>query len=441
MARKPKSGENEEPGDEPKIPNNPGTPPAEGEQPFDPEAIVEDPSLSEIQEALKRDDLDGGSARIERRGPTDVGFAYIGKIKVRDFSIDDIKRIYGGGDYQVEFFRANGQKGGRHKFSIDPRFQGALDVSKAGRDVDSGTLRTMFELSMANRPDPTSGNIVNAMMKAQQDNTNLMVTMMTKSSEQQMAMMATMMTALAQAFGTKNVTPVNQGMTMQDVVGLVTLLKSNESKQLSIIEIVEAMKGLKEIGTGEPVVADPKSAVDKILEVIPHVASTVSALRGNPVPPPALPKPPTPPALPPTNPNAKPSANGTSPKPADEGQHALAQGMALIIKAAREKRDVGLYHDIILEMVPESDLPMLHSVLTSDSWFSTLFGAIPDAESLKPWLTELRDQIVETLNSPDEDGDDESAEPTSGPKPAEQPSAGGTDLPRVQSGPDSSGAS
>jgi len=426
MAKKPKTDEAPNP-ENAQIPNNPE------EQIID--VAPEDPSVQEIQEMLEREDLAGGSLRLERRGPTDNGYAYIGKMKVSNFSLEDVKRIYGGGDYQVEFFRSNGQKGGRQKFSIDPRFVGAIDISKAAGSQNSGldatVIKSLIDAQAESRkPDPAVAAAQQAALKAQQDNTALLIAMMNKSAETQATMMAGMMQAMAQAMGSRSGN--ENGLGVKELLVLIPLLKGGESKQMDLLQMVEAMKGIKELSSGEPAVSEPKSFMDKLVEALPHVATTVAALKGVPTLPvarPALPSPNLPAGAATGANGTRPSVTATPPAttpatttPSPEGANQLAQGLAIIVKAAREKRDVGLYHDMILEMVSEGDLPMLNQVLTGDGWFATLFGNLPDAEAVKPWLTELRTQIVETLNSPEEDNP--SDEPTKPATPASTPESG-----------------
>lgn len=413
MARK-KSVENE---DEPSAPadrQDLDAREAEQEAPvtdsLPPEADGRDPSMVEIEAVLRENDLMGGTMRIERRGPMDTSFSYIGKIKISNFDIEQIKKMYGGGDYQCQCFRANGQIAKKIAFSIDARFKGAIELDREGYvrgggkpDVDMvGLLKVMQE---GQRQDSGQAGLIAQMMKQQQESSNLMMTMMMENSKAQVAMFAAMFQGLG------SMKPASTGLELKDVVSLIPLLKGDSGKQTSMTEIVEAMKGLKEITSGGAPAeeAEPQSLMDKIIGALPHVASTVQALKGG-QPPAALPAPPAP-------------APAVSSAPASPTAR-LEQGLMTLVEAARKKRDVELYHDLVLEMIGDDQLPTLKSLLTEKDWFPSLFGKLPDATSIQPWMTELRDMLIETLNEDPDDGPDD-ADPAGKSDPAPvRPEAG-----------------
>lgn len=95
----------------------------------DPEFVHEEEQddVSKIQSLLKELDMHGGVARIFRQRPGHAKFEYEGEIPADGFTLETIKRSYGGGDYMIRF----AAKGGRYvrsiRFSIDPRHKGELD--------------------------------------------------------------------------------------------------------------------------------------------------------------------------------------------------------------------------------------------------------------------------------------------------------------------------
>lgn len=354
----------------------------------------EQKALFELQQVLESNDLVGGTCRIERRGPTDTGFAYLGKIKTNIFDLEMIKRVYGGGDYSAQFFRANGQIARKITFSIDPRFRGSMDINElpAGlrNDNNSGGSNKMTEMLAAaviadKKSDPAQAQLMQVMMKTQQESTNLLMTMMMKSAETQAQMMAGMMTAMASAFGAKG-SAAPGGLGMQDVVALVTLLRGSEGKQLSLLEMTQALKNLKEISSGDGGEEAPQSTLDKLVATIPHIASTVKALKGVPDNPPA------------SSDRALPSGNQQIEAESGAQVSDIEASLQLVVSAARRNSDVTLYHDVFMDALTDEQIPMLKGILTQDNWFTTLFGKLKDGEQLKPWLTNLRNLIVEELS-------------------------------------------
>lgn len=412
---------------------------ADGEQRFDGNGALIDDAYQELQDKLTSEGLTSGSLRLERKGPMDNGFAYICKMKVANFDIEMIKKMYGGGDYQVEFYRPDGKKAGRHSFTIDPRFMGAIELKPGKEDTNAGMNAALLStIVQASKPDPMAGNLMQAMMKNSSDNMTLIMSMMMESSKTQMAMMTGMMQAMGQAMGAKNVTP-SSGFDLKDIIPLLALMKPGEgSRGPSLLELAQTMRELKEIGSGEAAVAEPKGTLDKLLEALPHVASTVSALRGGPA---------QVVAAPPAGPVRAQVVAGTpvhrpvviAPSPAAEKLATIQNGMLMLVKAAREGREVDLYHDMILELMDDGDLEMLKGALTQPTWFTTLFGQISDAPSFQPWMTRLRDALLETLNSSEPvaaspNGSSEHIADSSTP-------AGGPDPVVLQPGRDAGGAS
>ena len=107
----------------------------------DPEFVHEEEQddVSKIQSLLKELDMSGGVARIFRQRPGQAKHEYEGEIPADTFTLETIKRAYGGGDYQVRF----AAKGGRYvrsiRFSIDPRHKGELDKA---HDIQSPVTQT-----------------------------------------------------------------------------------------------------------------------------------------------------------------------------------------------------------------------------------------------------------------------------------------------------------
>lgn len=366
-------------------------------------SVEDEKSYIELQNALESNDLAGGTLRLHRRGPMDSNFQFVCKMEIASFDLEQIRKMYGGGDYRAKFWRANGQIGGKEvNFSIDHRHKGILDTNHLPKEGSSaGDNQTLQLLTRAvvdgRREDPAMPTMITQMMKSQSDNMTLIMTMMMKSAEQQTTMMAQMMTAMASVFGAKNVTPVQAGLGMQDVVGLVTLLNQNKATTPGMSEIADVMLKLKELsggGNGEGKEDEPKTLIDKIAGIMPHVANTVAALKGQAQ---------IPVGDQPKLEDGKVVASQPEVKQQASGNQ-IQTLLAFIIEAARKKKDVTLYRDFLLDNLTDDEVDQLEQLLTAEAWFDTLFGALPDKEAIRPWMVDLRNSVISLLKQATQDG-------------------------------------
>ncbi len=372
-----------------------------------------DESASQIDQILHDNELDGGMVRLTRRGPTENQFSYLCKIKVGEFDVDFIKKVYGGGDYLGQTFRANGQMYKKIEFSIDPRFQGTLsDVNKGGNQRAGGNetdpvalMRVMHDMG---KDDKGSSAVMQKMMESQAQSTRDMMLMMQQSSDNMMKMMLGLTTAMV-----SQSKPVSEGLSTKDLLvilpTLVPLFKGDAKPATSLLETIEALKGMRElVSTGA--VAEtpevPKSFAEKLLEALPHVATTVTALRGGQPMPQPRPTGTATPKLPAASPAGKEPIAGAPPMVTanpSEGAPAVAeedsklQLLANLVRAARRGSDVDLYHDLVMSELADEDVPMFQQVLTSEGWFDTLFGNLPDKTQIRPWFEQLRTRLLETF--------------------------------------------
>lgn len=413
-----------------------------------------DESANQIDEILKSNDLAGGLIRLERRGPKDNGFAYICKIKIDQFDIDHIKKMYGGGDYIGKTWRADGRMYKSIQFSIDPRIEGILGELPKGAPAAQQTdpVALMTAMHGLTKDDGKRAQEMQMVLNAQKEQQTLLMTIMQESQKSQQAMVTAMMQAMAAARPAQS-----DSLSVKDLITLlptlIPLLKGEKPVSApSILDTIEALKGMKELvgnGTIAPEPPEPKTVMEQILGALPHAASIVANLRGQPQPAPvatprALPQPAkngTPPSGPVSRavgaPPTAPAAATPAPTPAaDPQQERIAKLLETLVNAARRNRDVDLYCDLVLEELEDSEVPMFTQVLTSDTWFTSLFGNLPDAAILQPWFTNLRTLLLESLTDQPANGSPEST-PVATPPAA----AGGTDSSGVRLGGDADGAS
>lgn len=342
----------------------------------------QDISVSEIQDMLEDSSLNGASVRIARLAPGADDYAYCATISVKAFEFERVKTMYGGGDYQITLLDSNGKYVKRRKFSVDPRIKGQLD--KTGTDDPD-----------ANRPaDPVSGSI-KEILTMQKDSTSLLMTMMMESNKAQIAMMTAALSGKSSGGGT--------GLDMKDVIALLPFLigkeKSEKFGPREMMEFYREMKALSaedEKETGSPI-------LEKIVEALPGIAARFSGAMK---------------AAQPGNPGNQPrrgpaAAPAALPVPAEETD--LERVLKLTLNGARRNSDPGLYADMILDLVDDSNSDQIKNVLTQAGWFGLLFPEVPDAAALTPWMESLRTLILKTLDEPanaaDHEGNNEGAAP------------------------------
>ncbi len=350
----------------------------------------EDVSVSEIQDMLEDSSLNGASVRIARLAPGADDFAYCATISVKAFEFERVKTMYGGGDYQITLLDSNGKYVKRRKFSVDPRIKGQLD--KTGTDSPE-----------ADRPgDPMSGSL-KEILSMQKDSTNLLMTMMMENNKSQIAIMTAALTGKGSSGG---------GLDVKDVIALLPLLTGKDkSEKFGPRELMEFYREMKALSADDGKESD-SPILGKIVEALPQIAARFGgAMRAGPVVAAA--------------PEHRPAA--AAPAAIQMHETDLERVLKLTINGARRNSDPGLYADMILDLIDDTNSDQIRNVLTQEGWFGLLFPDAPDAPALMPWMESLRTLILKTLdesaNEPANEGNGVSQEhePAGGGDPARLP--------------------
>lgn len=365
-------------------------------------------SVNEIEAVLKANELEGGILRLNRRGPTDHSYVYVVKMPVKDFDIDYIKKVYGGGDYKAQTWRANGQIYKKFEFSIDGRFTGHIDPkaalesggkSSANSAQDAMAIARMMNDNQQKGPDMTQ--MMTMMQKSSSENMQMMVMMMQQSSQQMMAMMQAMGQTMAAAMA-KPVGPDNSSAIMPVLIEMIRAgnNKGGASAGPSLLEQVETLKLLKEI-------ANPSGGKDddddekepSMMERLAKVA--VPLLFGGNFQMPVLP---TASVNNPPQTAAAPQVQVVTQVSPDEQQR-LSQTngmMTQLLGAAERDSDPGLYHDLTMESQSIEQLPALKQLLERDDYIQLLYNfdqaLLVRAIAKKAWFDTLRTQLLESIN-------------------------------------------
>lgn len=357
--------------------------------PEDPIIVAEREDTTEdvdrIQQLLKELDLTGGVARIFRQKPGKADFDYEGELPVDNFSLETIKRVYGGGRYQIRLTAKGGKYVKQIKFSIDPRHVGEMD--------------RINQTPNAVIPTSDNSNLITFLLKAQQDSQDraqqqqaammtLMVTMMTESQKATAQMMSA-------AFHREpiNVTPEPASRLMEVMMPmLIAQMQAPKTNNLS--DLVESLKVVKELATGQPEKEEKEEdMLDKIVKVgAPLLGAFMS--RNQPMPTVA------PVAVP--NPQQRPQIPVQQEDPARAAAEAKMRSLLgqlrmvtpILVRAAKKDSPIESYLDILDDTLDEEGFGMLVMFLQRDDWVSTLFNDDPGVRENIGWFDNFRAMVL-----------------------------------------------
>jgi len=357
--------------------------------PEDPIIVAEREDTTEdvdrIQQLLKELDLTGGVARIFRQKPGKADFDYEGELPVDNFSLETIKRVYGGGRYQIRLTAKGGKYVKQIKFSIDPRHVGEMD--------------RINQTPNAVIPTSDNSNLITFLLKAQQDSQDraqqqqaammtLMVTMMTESQKATAQMMSA-------AFHREpiNVTPEPASRLMEVMMPmLIAQMQAPKTNNLS--DLVESLKVVKELATGQPEKEEKEEdMLDKIVKVgAPLLGAFMSRNQPMPTPVPvAAPNPQQRPQIPVQQEDPKTAAAEAKMRSL-LGQ--LRMVTPILVRAAKKDSPIESYLDILDDTLDEEGFGMLVMFLQRDDWVTTLFNDDPGVRENIGWFDNFRAMVL-----------------------------------------------
>lgn len=360
----------------------------------------------------------GGKIRIKRKGKLDQTFQYVATVKADDWdsegTVEWCKKMFGGGDYECQTFRSNGQMYKPFTFSIDYRYKGELDEEAIKKLADApgkeGEQITKFLEVMGRRDDGMkTGDILAMMQDSSKTNMQTMMMMMTmqqKSAEQsammQMQMMTAMMTALTSAMAGKPQSSSTENL-------LLEMIKQKQERS-PMSETLEMMAQIKEIFDKPK--EDKEEKEDDMFSKIGRIAGPLlSGLTGGGFTP-GAPAPAARPQVTSAPAGVQPTAAPQVEEPAPRlgGLYAtlpFQQRLAFdsILGAASRNADPSIYADLIIDQTAPEQLPALKETLTAPDWCARLFGDESLVASIRPWLNELRQMVLDYgTESPEQHG-------------------------------------
>ena len=357
----------------------------------DPEFVHEEEQddVSKIQALLKELDMGGGVARIFRQRPGQAKHEYEGEIPADAFTLETIKRSYGGGDYLIRF----AAKGGRYvrsiRFSIDPRHKGELDkihetvpVTQNSNDNSQALLAFMMQQQQAQA------------QQAQQSMT-LMMTMMSESQKSMAAIIAA-----AIGGGRQTAEPSSKFIEV-----MMPMLTESMKPRGGVAELTENVKLVKELMGTAPEKEEKDDMLEKMMTIgAPLLGAFMS--RGQPQPQPQAVR--VNPVQPPPAQSLPPTAEQVAQAKAQELLGKLRFVTPILVKAAKKGAYIDSYLDILNDNLDDEGHELLCFMLERDDWMSTLFNDNPDVVANRQWFENLRLAIL----TPEPDDEDATGEET-----------------------------
>jgi len=339
-----------------------------------------DSSVAQIEEMLANCGLDNGEVRISRRAPRSVKFDYCGAMPINDFSFEDVKARFGGGDYRLSLHDENGRYIKRKSFSIDHRIKGELDggepkaAAAPGPQFDAEAVRQEAETK--------TGGIFEKMLAMQAQATRDMLAMQQQNTQQLVAV-------LTASSGKKS-----EGLDFKDMLQMaqfVMSMKTGGGKEMSLADTIAAFKELRELAAADGGGEAGGGWLDKIAEFLPAI---LARMQGG-IAPGAGAIPVGPAAA--AGPAQLPPQRRMQPRQDPAQETNPFANPAMFIKAAKRGDEVELWCDWVMVNIEDDQLALAQNVLTQEDWFALLFAQFPEAENVREWLTKLRDMLLDSL--------------------------------------------
>jgi len=339
-------------------------------------SAVEAEELDQVHQILRDEELTGGSWRLERKGPTDTNYQYCAKFpSSQPLDRDIIAKTYGGGDYKVRTFRANGQMFKQAQFSIDYRIKGALDVTQIHSPNQESSVQVMRKMD---EQQMNMFTMYEKMNKNSQDSNNqmmmLMMTMMQKSSEQMSMVMAEALKPKPSAVETY----------MPLMIEMIRR-PSNDNGNMKLTDMINAVKELQGIPVVKPdpeaEVPEKKDTFGKIIDLVGPLAAAFMASKGVNMQQ----------AMQQAQP-VQPIHHQAIPQPSQEPepQAAMVQYIPHILNFHKQGKTPKQFVDLLNMLISGDDKERLLDMLEQDNWFQTLFNSDVQIAGIMPWMQEVR---------------------------------------------------
>lgn len=325
-----------------------------------------DDTPPDMLDVLNELQADGGSLVLYRRRPDSTKWDRIKKFLPAEFSIDAIPDLYGGGDYLVKVFEADGLYHGQsYTLSFDPRLKGRLDKEldaaklpagggldamlvvmqeqiRAGNERFEALLKTLFT------NQPTEEKLIEKLKLYKDVLGGSPATAMTPDTVLQLVMKGMDIAAQAHESGDTG------------SAGMMGMLE----KAIAPIVAQVAQRFLKPATTTETAIVD--------------------APRELPAPPPT-----------PT-----PTANGAPKPPTDTMtlfHQTLAAQLPMLVYQAKRGSDPSLYADLLVDNLAPALYDKAVEFLNRPALMDDLVLLNKEVDAVRPWFTSLQAELLGAL--------------------------------------------
>jgi hypothetical protein len=323
---------------------------------------------------------------------------YVGRVQADNFDLENVKQVWGGGEYRAKVYGANGRYAKHFSFAIDESSRGSQDTPHhGGNNVDSVELaRTVAEFA---KPTDSSPMIIAMMEKQSSQGAQFMQLMMQMQAESA----KTMMTVMGTMFSSKQ-SPQGDGFSSAITPILVKMIESSSNKSSGL-----DVKGLIELRDllAPPERDEKPTIVDRLLDAAPALLPLFFGGSGGGI---SMGKPQqflpvgdsqslTPPDSGVPCPPKSPAGNPPSSPPASEELPLIP----LLKRGAVNNSEPDSYALVVLDLVGESNEKQLLEVLQSPTWEK---GFLMFDEKEMVWIKEWRSAVIDILTGNDDDEDE-----------------------------------
>jgi len=299
----------------------------------------------------------GGKCLVKRKRMGDSAFQYLATYEpVATVTLETLKKEWGGGQYRLEFRKADGSFHKSVNVSISEEFKGAIET-KAAMNAANGGLNPV-ELIREMRGNDSSLPLILAMMKQQ--------------SEAQAQMTQVLVAAMT---GQRAAAPA-----LPDIILAKMMEQSDPMKQLLLLSEMKKVFGNGEVKED----AEPSSLGERLLNMAPSVLSILAGGGQGGMP----------------GQRALPSAvaavpPAVSPPPATAHSGQLPPAMkTMLINAAQRNADIGLYVDLLLDNIgSDENIFMVQDILKQPGGLQSLLGSVP--KETQQWFVNLGQMLLE----------------------------------------------
>lgn len=383
---------------------------------------------ADIVSVLGSPEVTGSVVKIMKVDSITLRPAYLTTIPAKNFSIENVKQTYGGGEYIMFIQRSNGTTVKSLKFAIDARFKGKSETLPAPEGIASPQEKGLTQIGM--QLATMLGNKIDEIKTVNKNENDSLLPLLIQQTQESSKMQMQILTEFAKAMRPTSTEPASWLGVCAPIV--IELIRNFNKQGSSLPELIGALVQLRDLtpgGDGGTVETKEKSVWDKIIEsVAPALApALVPALmqhvQKNVSPISALPAKPVLPSAPPSirtkiNPsqNSSPTVNKEAPmrnnnhvappKP-QSNVMTIEKVMPYLLKGAENDTNPESYYDLTKTFLSGEEFVQLVAVLENENWKQIVFGQFLDViEPYSEWFNELRECFINPDTDNEEDDED-----------------------------------